>query len=147
MPDNRAQRFQALIWLGFAGACVWLLAQLSPILAPFLLAAILAYIGNPGAEWLTRHRVPRSAAALLVEYQVSTEGELESARQAIRCELDAVNQTAAELRADLRRFKRELESNAAREAIARSSACGSGSTGSRGRDARRPRTRSRRRGR
>lgn len=66
MPDNRAQRFQALIWLGFAGACVWLLAQLSPILAPFLLAAILAYIGNPGAEWLTRHRVPRSAAALLV---------------------------------------------------------------------------------
>ncbi|WP_152090609.1 AI-2E family transporter [Azospira sp. I09] len=65
-PDNRAQRLQALLWLGFAAACVWLLLALSPILTPFLLAAILAYIGNPASGWLARHRVPRPLAALLV---------------------------------------------------------------------------------
>lgn len=65
-PDKRAQRLQALLWLGFAGACVWLLLQLSPILSPFLLAAILAYIANPATAWLSRHRLPRPLAALLV---------------------------------------------------------------------------------
>ncbi len=65
-PDNRTQRLQALLWLGFAAACVWLLLALSPILTPFLLAAILAYIGNPATGWLARHRVPRPLAALLV---------------------------------------------------------------------------------
>jgi len=65
-PDIRTQRLQALLWLGFAGGCAWLLLRLSPILTPFLLAAILAYIGNPATAWLARRRIPRALAALLV---------------------------------------------------------------------------------
>lgn len=66
MSDPRVQRLQALLWLAFAAACGWLLLLLSPILSPFLLAAILAYIGNPATAWLSRHRLPRSLSALLV---------------------------------------------------------------------------------
>jgi len=65
-PHIRVQRLQALLWLGLAVGGIWLLNRLSPILTPFLLAAILAYIGNPAASWLARHRVPRALAALLV---------------------------------------------------------------------------------
>ena len=46
-----------------AGFLVWLL---SPILAPFLFAAILAYICNPVVDRLTRRRVPRTPAVILV---------------------------------------------------------------------------------
>src|SRR5260221_10462147 len=45
------------------GFLVWLL---SPILAPFLLAAILAYICDPLVERLTRRRVPRTLAVVVV---------------------------------------------------------------------------------
>jgi predicted PurR-regulated permease PerM len=53
-------------WLAIAtatGILVWLL---SPILTPFLLAAVLAYIFDPLVERLTRHRVPRALAAVLI---------------------------------------------------------------------------------
>ena len=66
MPDSRTLRLQSLLWAAFAAACLWLALELAPILSPFLLAAILAYIGNPLVGWLTRHRLPRGAAALLV---------------------------------------------------------------------------------
>jgi len=46
-----------------AGFFVWLL---SPILAPFLFAGILAYIFDPIAERLTRRRVPRTLAVIFV---------------------------------------------------------------------------------
>ena len=38
------------------GVLVYLLA---PVLTPFLIAAIVGYILNPGVDWLARHRVPR----------------------------------------------------------------------------------------
>jgi predicted PurR-regulated permease PerM len=44
---------------------LWSLWLLSPILTPFLLAAILAYICNPLVGWLQVRRVPRSVGALL----------------------------------------------------------------------------------
>ena len=66
MPDSRTLRLQSLLWAAFAAACLWLALELAPILTPFLLAAILAYIGNPLVGWLTRHRLPRGAAALVV---------------------------------------------------------------------------------
>ena len=56
----------ALIWVAIAlglGILLWLL---SPVLTPFLLGAILAYILQPGVAWMVRRRVPRGLAALLM---------------------------------------------------------------------------------
>ncbi len=59
-------RRQALLWgagaLGF-GILLWCLR---PVLTPFLLGALIAYMLQPGVEWLVRHRIPRSFAALLM---------------------------------------------------------------------------------
>ncbi len=55
-----------LWWSIPAAAVIALLYFLSPILAPFLFAAILAYISNPVVGWLARHRVRRELGALLV---------------------------------------------------------------------------------
>jgi len=55
-----------LWWFIPAAVLVALLYFLSPILAPFLFAAILAYISNPAVSWLARHRVPRALGAVLV---------------------------------------------------------------------------------
>ncbi|MFL9961671.1 AI-2E family transporter [Paraburkholderia sediminicola] len=57
---------RAIIWLAIAlgvGILLWLL---SPVLTPFLLGAILAYILQPGVAWMVRRRVPRGLAALLM---------------------------------------------------------------------------------
>ena len=53
-------------WLAVALVVGALLYLLSPILAPFLFAAILAYILNPIVERLAGKRVPRTLAVLLV---------------------------------------------------------------------------------
>ena len=53
-------------WLAVALVVGGLLYLLSPILAPFLFAAILAYILNPIIERLAGKRVPRTLAVLLV---------------------------------------------------------------------------------
>lgn len=53
-------------WFVPAAALVLLLYLLSPILAPFLFAAILACIGNPPVSWPARHRVPRTLDAVAV---------------------------------------------------------------------------------
>lgn len=55
-----------LWWLIPAAVLIVLLYVLSPILAPFLFATILAYISNPAVSWLARHRLPRSLGAVLV---------------------------------------------------------------------------------
>jgi predicted PurR-regulated permease PerM len=57
---------QSLFWGAVAlSACV-LLWALGPVLTPFLLGAIIAYILQPGVEWLVRHRTPRGLAALFM---------------------------------------------------------------------------------
>ena len=63
-----SQRVQSWFWLLLAAGLVWLLIQLSPVLTPFLLAGLLAYMLNPGVEYLCRKRWPRwlSAAVMLV---------------------------------------------------------------------------------
>lgn len=58
-PALTARRIQAALWLGAGLAGLWLLAQLSPILAPFLLAGILAYITNPLVDRLQAAGLPR----------------------------------------------------------------------------------------
>lgn len=53
-------------WLAVALAALGLLYLLSPILAPFLFAAILAYILNPLVERLTGRYAPRTLAVVLM---------------------------------------------------------------------------------
>lgn len=53
-------------WLAIALAAGFLVWLLSPILAPFLTGAILAYIFDPIVERLTRRRVPRTLAVVVV---------------------------------------------------------------------------------
>src|SRR3989449_664752 len=64
MPALASPQLWAWITIALAaGFLVWLL---SPILAPFLFAAILAYIFDPLVERLTHHRVPPTLAVVLV---------------------------------------------------------------------------------
>jgi predicted PurR-regulated permease PerM len=53
-------------WAAIAAAVALLIYFLSPILSPFLFAAILAYIGNPLVNWLQRHRVNRTLGVVTV---------------------------------------------------------------------------------
>lgn len=46
--------------------CVFLFVRLQAILTPFIVAAVLAYILNPLVEKLSRYKVPRAIAAMLV---------------------------------------------------------------------------------
>ena len=57
---------QTLVWIAILGAVGVLLWLLAPVLTPFLLAAILGYILNPGVDWLSKHRVPRWLGSLLM---------------------------------------------------------------------------------
>jgi len=55
-------RWQWLILIGIAGFVIWLL---KPVLAPFVLAALFAYLGDPIADRLEK-RMPRPVAVSLV---------------------------------------------------------------------------------
>ena len=57
---------QTAAWTAVALALLALLWLLAPILTPFALAAVFAYLCNPVVDALVRRRVPRTAAALLV---------------------------------------------------------------------------------
>lgn len=55
-------------WLVFGGIVFsgWLLYLLAPVLTPFLVAALLAYLGDPLVDWLERHRLSRTLAVIIV---------------------------------------------------------------------------------
>jgi predicted PurR-regulated permease PerM len=57
---------QLWAWIAIAAAAGWLVWLLSPILAPFLFAAVLAYILDPIVEQLTRRKMPRTLAVVFV---------------------------------------------------------------------------------
>jgi len=58
-----AQKWWALVlFLTTAGLCY----LLAPVLTPFLIALLLAYLGNPLISILCRHRLPRTLAVVLV---------------------------------------------------------------------------------
>jgi predicted PurR-regulated permease PerM len=63
-PARRADR-EKWWWLALGLAFLVLLYFLSPILTPFLLGGILAYILNPLVGWLERHRVNRTIGAAI----------------------------------------------------------------------------------
>lgn len=56
------------VWLGLAAAAfaIWLLYLLSPILMPFLVAALFAYLGDPLADRLETWHLPRTLAVVVV---------------------------------------------------------------------------------
>lgn len=55
-------------WLIFAGVVLtgWLIYLLAPILTPFMVAATLAYIGDPLVDRLEARKLPRTAAVMVV---------------------------------------------------------------------------------
>lgn len=66
MSNLRADRLQTLLWSTVGLALTGLLYLLSPILTPFLLAGILAYIFMPLVDYLVRRHVPRLIGVVLV---------------------------------------------------------------------------------
>jgi predicted PurR-regulated permease PerM len=62
----RPEQLQSAWWIALGLGLVWVLYLLGPILTPFLAGAVLAYILNPGVDWLARRRVPRAAGATLM---------------------------------------------------------------------------------
>lgn len=60
------QRLQTALWIALGLALIGLIALLSPILTPFLLAGILAYVCNPLVDRLQGLGLPRLAAVLAV---------------------------------------------------------------------------------
>lgn len=64
-----SERLQTGFWIGVGLALVVLMYVLAPILTPFALAAILAYLLAPGADWIASRKIgkfaiPRWLAAL-----------------------------------------------------------------------------------
>lgn len=66
MEPSRSDELHYLWWLALAGAGGLLLYLLGPILTPFLLAAILAYICSPLVARMEKRRVGRTLATALV---------------------------------------------------------------------------------
>jgi len=66
MTFLRPIHLQTAAWTGVALALTALLWLLAPILTPFALGAVLAYLCNPAVNAMVRRRVPRTAAALLM---------------------------------------------------------------------------------
>ena len=66
MTPPRADRLQTAVWALAGIALIALFWALSPILAPFVIAAVFAYICDPAVNWMVRRRVPRALAVSLV---------------------------------------------------------------------------------
>ncbi|HEU4621924.1 MAG TPA: AI-2E family transporter [Burkholderiaceae bacterium] len=65
MALNARQR-QTFLWTTVGLAFVALLYWLGPVLTPFVLGGVLAYMLEPAVSWLNARRVPRVLAVLLV---------------------------------------------------------------------------------
>lgn len=66
MKPPRVDRLQTLAWAATGAALVALLWLLGPILTPFVVGAVFAYICDPAVNWMTARRVPRALAVLVV---------------------------------------------------------------------------------
>ncbi len=68
MNTEHADDMHYLWWLILACVTGGLIYLLSPILTPFLLAAVIAYICNPMVARMTDKGIPRTAGAILVMF-------------------------------------------------------------------------------
>ena len=66
MNPDRADHLQTAAWAVVGLALLGLFYLLSPILTPFAVAAVFAYICDPAVNWMVSRRVPRPLAVLLV---------------------------------------------------------------------------------
>ncbi len=66
MKPPRVDRLQTVAWTATGAALVALLWLLGPILTPFVVGAVFAYICDPAVNWMVARRVPRALAVLLV---------------------------------------------------------------------------------
>jgi len=66
LEAKHADRLQAALWIAAGLGILALLYVLSPILTPFLLAGIFAYICNPVTDRIARWGLPRILAVVLV---------------------------------------------------------------------------------
>lgn len=66
MTPPRADRLQTFIWAMVGLGLLALFYTLSPILTPFAVAAVFAYICDPAVNWMTARRLPRPLAVLAV---------------------------------------------------------------------------------
>jgi predicted PurR-regulated permease PerM len=66
MNLHRANRLQTLSWAAVGLALLVLFYLLSPILTPFVVAAVFAYICDPAVNWMVARRLPRALAVLVV---------------------------------------------------------------------------------
>jgi predicted PurR-regulated permease PerM len=66
MPAPFLANPQFWAWTALVAVSAWLVWLLSPILAPFLFAAILAYVLNPLVDRMTGKYMPRTLAVVLV---------------------------------------------------------------------------------
>jgi predicted PurR-regulated permease PerM len=57
---------QKWLWLAGGAVAAFLLYILAPVLTPFLIAAGLAYLGDPLADWLEVRRLSRTLAVVVV---------------------------------------------------------------------------------
>ncbi len=70
MTSPRADRMQTIVWALVGLAILALFYALSPILTPFVVAAVFAYICDPAVGWLVDRRTPRPLAVLVVIFGV-----------------------------------------------------------------------------
>lgn len=68
-------RLQALLWIGLGLALLYLINLIGPVLAPFLLAAILAYVCNPLVDRFAPH-LGRTGAVLVLLATLALAGVL-----------------------------------------------------------------------
>lgn len=66
MKPPRVDRLQTAAWAATGAALVALLWLLGPILTPFVVGAVFAYICDPAVNGMVARRVPRALAVLLV---------------------------------------------------------------------------------
>lgn len=66
MNLTSAQR-KTVSWLLIALLAIFLVWALSPVLMPFIVAGVLAYVLRPAVDALAKRRVPRALAVMLVE--------------------------------------------------------------------------------
>ena len=66
MNTPRADRLQTFAWAAAGLAILGLFWLLGPILTPFVIAGVFAYICDPAVNWMVARRVPRAIAVLLV---------------------------------------------------------------------------------
>jgi predicted PurR-regulated permease PerM len=63
---STSEQRQSLLWLAIGTLLVALFVLLGPVLAPFVAAAMIGYVLNPGVDWLTERRIPRVTAVMLI---------------------------------------------------------------------------------